>query len=239
MRPLACISAVILLLAACSSDHHEAPLPPRSATVSKPFVPAAADEPAAKAESALPGPFDYWLMALSWSPTWCEANPDNREQCGSKGFGFVLHGLWPQYQRGGGPQDCPTRERVDERTIQRSLGFMPSRGLIIHQWRSHGACSGLGADDYFRLADRAYAAVNIPEVLRAPRQPPRLSANAVRDAFVQANPMLDADALRVICKGDRLSEVRICLDADLDGRRCGSGTRSGCPTGNLRIAVVR
>lgn len=227
------------LLAACSPAQDEAPVAATPAVVSAPFVPSAVDRPGEKSSSKLPGNFDYWLMALSWSPTYCEANPDNREQCGSKGFGFVLHGLWPQYQRGSGPQDCPTRERVDERTIQRSLGFMPSRGLIIHQWRSHGACSGLGADDYFRLADRAFSEVRIPDVLQAPRQPPRLSADAVKTAFVNANPGLDEDSLQVICKGNRLSEVRVCLDGDLDGRQCGAGTRSRCPAGNLRIATVR
>ena len=34
--------------------------------------------------------FDYYLIALSWSPTWCEDNPRDQEQCGSRGFGFIL-----------------------------------------------------------------------------------------------------------------------------------------------------
>lgn len=247
-RLLAAATSLAIALVACS----DAPAPPTSPT--PPTLPtpiatpvATASPPAAvpprhaeaSASTELPGNFDYWLIALSWSPTYCEANPDNRDQCGSKGFGFVLHGLWPQYQRGGGPQDCPTRQRVDERTIDRSMAFMPSRGLIIHQWRSHGSCTRLDADDYFRLADRAYASVRVPDALRAPRQPPRLSARAVQDAFVQANPDLDHDAIRVVCKGGRLSEVRVCVDGNLDGRRCGNDVRNRCPAGDLRIPVVR
>lgn len=238
LRVIGIATAIVTLLVACTQDR-AAPSPP-PVPIALPASPVP-NQPTQKPEAStdMPGNFDYWLIALSWSPTWCEANPDNREQCGNKGFGFVLHGLWPQYQRGGGPQDCPTRQRVDERTIDRSLGFMPSRGLVIHEWRSHGSCTRLDPDDYFRLADRAFGSVRIPDVLSAPRQPPRLSARDISAAFVAANPGLDDSELRIICKGDRLSEVRICVDGDLAGRRCGNDVRTRCPAGNLRIPVVR
>lgn len=187
----------------------------------------------------MPGDFDYWVIALSWSPSYCEVNPDNRDQCGGRGFGFILHGLWPQLDRGGGPLDCPTRQRVGERTIDRSMAFMPSRGLVIHQWRRHGSCSGLGPDAYFDTADRAFSSVIIPTPLAAPRQPPRLSAHDIQAAFASANPWLGDDAIRVVCNGRRLSEVRLCVDGDLQGRRCGADLRSRCPTGDLRIPSVR
>lgn len=187
----------------------------------------------------IPGDFDYWLIALSWSPTWCEFNPDNRDQCGNRGFGFVLHGLWPQNERGGGPQDCRSRQRVSERTIARSMAFMPSRGLVIHEWRSHGSCTTLDPDDYFQLADRAFASVRIPQALRAPQAPPQLSARALASAFVDANPGMPSDAIQIACTGNRLSEVRICADADLSARSCGKLSRSRCPAGILRIPSVR
>ena len=192
-----------------------------------------------KAAKTIPGDFDYWLIALSWSPSWCEFNPDNQEQCGNRGFGFVLHGLWPQYERGGGPQDCRSRQRVPERTIDRSMGFMPSRGLVIHEWRSHGSCTTLDPGDYFVLADQAFASVRIPSVLRAPRSPPQLSARDISRAFVDANPGLASNAIQVVCTGKQLSEVRICADADLSTRMCGKLSRSRCPAGILRIPSVR
>src|SRR5688500_8715794 len=49
------------------------------------------------------GNYDYFVMALSWSPTWCLGHPQDRGQCDGRGYGFILHGLWPQYERGGGP----------------------------------------------------------------------------------------------------------------------------------------
>ena len=226
--------AALFALVGCNAEHG-ANLPVPVATP----TPGTVASTAQAAAAALPGDFDYWLIALSWSPTWCEFNPDNREQCGSRGFGFVLHGLWPQNDRGGGPQNCGSRQRVPERTIDRSLAFMPSRGLIIHEWRSHGSCTTLEPDAYFQLADRAFASVRIPESLRAPKSPPQLSARDIVGQFRAANPGLSSDAIQVMCTGAGLSEVRVCANADLSSRACGKLSRSRCPAGVLRIPSVR
>jgi ribonuclease I len=46
------------------------------------------------------GRFDFFVLSLSWSPQFC-STPAGRKssmQCGgSRAYGFVLHGLWPQY----------------------------------------------------------------------------------------------------------------------------------------------
>ena len=53
-----------------------------------------------------PGKFDFYMLALSWSPSYCEASreraPDRSpdQQCGARPFSFVVHGLWPQYDSG-------------------------------------------------------------------------------------------------------------------------------------------
>ena len=183
--------------------------------------------------------FDYYLASLSWSPTWCEANPEDREQCGRRGYGFILHGLWPQHERGSGPQDCRSKQRPDEKTIARTLAFMPSRGLIEHEWRTHGSCSGLAPEAYFDLADRAYASIQIPPMLTAIAKPPPMTADDLRRAFVEANPDLRADMLGVSCRGNALAEVRICLDTDLRPRPCGRGIGMRCPRTTLRIPLIR
>ncbi|MEM6355323.1 MAG: ribonuclease T, partial [Pseudomonadota bacterium] len=46
-----------------------------------------------------PGRFDYYVMALSWQPSWCAETGDERgaNSCDAgTGTGFILHGLWPQ-----------------------------------------------------------------------------------------------------------------------------------------------
>jgi ribonuclease T2 len=185
--------------------------------------------------------FDYYLMSLSWSPSYCLAHPDESEQCSSKGFGFVLHGLWPEYRSGSGPQHCRANGSPGEATIARTLAFMPSRRLIEHEWQTHGACTGLDAKAYFDLADRAFASVAIPAELQAPRFPPALSATAVVRAFTRANPGLDDSMLGLQCHdGYELTEVRVCLNKDtLSPQACGGRVRNSCRYGTLKIPAVR
>jgi ribonuclease T2 len=106
---------------------------------------------------------------------------------------------------------------------------MPSRDLIEHEWRAHGTCSGLQADAYFELADRAYAAVRIPELMAAGSQPPGMSSEEIRTLFLRADSRLRKDMLVVTCSASRLAEVRVCVDEDLEPRSCGRGIRMQCP----------
>jgi len=175
------------------------------------------------------GPFDYYVMALSWSPTFCQTHPDEEEQCGHKGYGFVLHGLWPQYESGNGPQRCDTDTEPDRKTIATTLAFMPSKRLIKHEWSSHGACSGLDPAAYFRLADRAFASLQVPPDLKAPAQDVQTKSDDLRDMLKRANPALHDDMMSLHCSQGELVEVRVCLDKDLGLRTCGKRMRSGCP----------
>jgi len=187
-----------------------------------------------------PGRFDYYLMSLSWSPSYCQAHPGETEQC-THGFGFVLHGLWPQYRNGSWPQACGNGAGPDEATIARTLAFMPSRGLIAHEWQKHGTCTGLDARAYFDLADRAFASVKVPPALRTPATPPQLGAQDIVDAFVASNPGLRRDMLSVEChNGGELTEVHVCLSKDeLAPQSCGGRVRNTCRVGNLTIPAAR
>lgn len=173
--------------------------------------------------------YDYFVMALSWSPTFCRTHPDEREQCGDKGYGFVLHGLWPQYEGGGGPQRCATDDGPDRRTVERAMAFMPSRRLVNHEWRAHGSCSGMQPAAYFDLADRAFAALQVPPALKAPRRDTQMTADALRASLRKANPGLRDDMMSLHCSQGELVEIRVCLDKDLSLRGCGKRMRTGCP----------
>lgn len=180
-------------------------------------------------DSGAVGAYDYYVMALSWSPTYCQAHPEEDEQCGRKGYGFILHGLWPQYERGGGPELCDTRESgPDRRTVADTLAFMPSRRLINHEWRKHGTCTGLGAEKYFETADRAFAALQVPPELNAPRRTLQMNGDELRTTLKRANPGLRDDMMSLHCSQGQLVEVRVCLDKDTRLRSCGKRMRSGC-----------
>ena len=103
-----------------------------------------------------PGEFDFYVLSLSWSPSFCEQASERGNggrsgaQCGGRPFSFVVHGLWPQYERGF-PEYCQrSAEWLDRNIMTSMLDLMPAPGLIFNEWKKHGTCSGLGATGLFR-----------------------------------------------------------------------------------------
>src|SRR5262249_32948985 len=159
----------------------------------------------------------FYVLALSWSPSYCEAaqnrapNRSSERQCAGRPFSFVVHGLWPQYERGF-PSYCQVpAPRLNRNTVDRMLDIMPSPRLIFHEWDRHGSCSGLAPHAYFETVRKARAIVKIPENYLELDKPITVSPEEVAAAFVKANPGLSRAAVAVLCDGKRLTEVRVCL----------------------------
>lgn len=186
-----------------------------------------------------PGQFDYYLLTLSWSPTYCLIHPDDRSECAHKGYGFVLHGLWPQFDAGGYPENCALDSRLSPTAEAVGRGVYPSPSLMRHEWQRHGTCSGLDAIDYFRTADRALASVRIPPILTAPSTTVTMTATQVAASFRASNAGMPLNGLTVACSRSELSEVRMCLSRDLQPRPCGRGVRSSCPSTPIEIPSSR
>ena len=160
-----------------------------------------------------PGEFDYYAMALSWSPQHCAIKPADREQC-SRQLGFVLHGLWPQYQRGY-PSSC-SRERLDPAMEQQFAGLYPSRFLYGHEWEKHGTCSGLSQEAFHQLASDLRQKVKIPVAYQSPAEPLRKSTFELKADLAAANHWLAPDTRTVACAdgGRFLREIYICINKE-------------------------
>jgi ribonuclease T2 len=185
-----------------------------------------------------PGRFEYYVMSLSWSPQYCSEQPGDRQQCGAgKRYGFVLHGLWPQHERGY-PAFCGAREQVTPGVASEVLPIMPSTRLIQHQWEKHGTCSGLQQDEYFQAALEAFRSIRIPPQFERAARAFSAAPYQLKEAFVKANPQLPLAALRVRCRGRYLDEVRVCLSKDLKYRSCEEDLKDGCP-GSLLVRPLR
>ena len=169
---------------------------------------------AAPREQRPAGDFDFYVLSLSWSPTFCLTHPSN-EQCSGKGYGFVLHGLWPQYAKGGWPASCDAQSRLSAAELAKGALIFPTQALLKHEWAKHGTCSGLDASRYLDATDTALAAVQIPQQLQPFNVPNDLDAQAIENLFRQSNPAMGNHGMAVICKGKVLSEVRVCLSNDL------------------------
>lgn len=196
----------------------------------------------ALAEGERAGEFDYYVLSLSWSPTFCALTGDARgeDQCDPRhDHSFTLHGLWPQYELGW-PSYCRTSARDPSRADTRAMAdIMGSSGLAWHEWKKHGRCSGLSAEDYFVASRLAYERVQIPDVLAELDRDVKLPASVVEDAFLEANPGLARNMITITCEAGRIDEARICLTRDLDFRACGEDTIRDCRMQDALMEAVR
>lgn len=182
------------------------------------------DGPADRKLSNVTGNFDFYLLSLSWSPGFCAtpAGANDPGQCApGRKFSFVLHGLWPQYEQSGWPEDC-SNEPIDPASVQKMIAIMPSEKLIEHEWSKHGTCSGLSAKDYFDEADEAFHSIRIPAPYASLPRALTVSPAEIRSQFAAANPGGGEAEFVVECSGNGryLTEVHACLDKDLTGRAC-------------------
>lgn len=213
-------------------------------------APAAAEgdsrSPRASTVPASDGDFDYFLLVFSWSPTHCSSDAgrgrDDDLQCRSgRPYGFVLHGLWPQNERGW-PEYCESAEphRVSASNMRAALKLSPSTSLVQHEWEKHGVCSGLSQDDYFAAAALAVDSVKVPAVYRAPARPLVTTADEVRRQFLQANRGFPNDGISATCNRNELGEVWVCLDKGLQPRSCSAEVRrKHCGGRQVRMLSVR
>jgi ribonuclease T2 len=198
------------------------------------------------------GVFDYYTLVLAWSPTYCAGlrSKDYEPQCHGDGrsdgrpYTFVLHGLWPQYERGY-PEYCRTAERpfVPRPVINGMLDIMPSPRLVIHEYRKHGTCSGLDPAAYFDAARRLYEKVKIPQRFLNPRAPFFVAPGELVQELVAANPGLTPGMIGIECRGSgqRLREVRICFSREGEFRECGANEdpRRLCRADRMYVPPVR
>jgi ribonuclease T2 len=204
--------------------------------------------PPAQAEEAqqnAPGQFDFYVLSLSWSPSFCAAAAERESrrgptlQCGARPYSFVVHGLWPQYDRGF-PEYCQVpAPRLNRGIVSSMLDLMPAPRLVFNEWDKHGTCAGLPPRAYFDVVRKARAAVKIPPEYVDLDAPLNVTPAAVEEAFVKANPELSRDSMAIGCDKKRLTEVRICLSKELKFRDCAEIARKSCTRDQLVMPPLR
>jgi ribonuclease T2 len=208
------------------------------------FAAAATLAPAQDSRQDQPGQFDFYVLSLSWSPSFCAAVSERGGrgggmQCGARPYAFVVHGLWPQYERGF-PEYCQVpAPRLDRGIVSSMLDLMPAPHLIFNEWDKHGTCSGMSARAYFETVRKARAVVKIPPEYIDLQEPLSVTPAGVKDAFIKANPQLGEEDIAVNCDRRRLSEVRICLSKDLQFRDCPQLARRSCRRDQLIMPPLR
>lgn len=173
---------------------------------------------------AEPARFDYYLLALSVAPAFCEDEPQRKQQfaqcralseTGFKAMPLTLHGLWPNRNDRKHPAYCggetggafcslpPLRLPPDARA---RLGqVMPASAdcLDRYQWAKHGSCSGLAEAAYFAAAAALTERVNRAiggEIAR--HMGGEVDLLLLREALAKADPALK-DAVTFDCQTPR------------------------------------
>jgi ribonuclease T2 len=206
------------------------------------LVLSAAALPAQDARQNNPGEFDFYVLSLSWSPSFCDAAGERAQQqaeCGERPYSFVVHGLWPQYEKGF-PEYCQVpAPRLDRNIISSMLDLMPAPRLIFREWDRHGTCSGLAARAYFETVRKARAIVKIPPEFLEVKSELTVTPDAVEEAFTKANPGLSRGAIAVGCDNKRLREIRICMTRELGFRDCTEVEQRSCRRDKLVMPPLR
>ena len=191
------------------------------------------------------GQFDFYVLSLSWSPSFCAAAAERHNggtpslQCGARPYSFVVHGLWPQYVKGF-PEYCQVPSpRLYHGIVSSMLDLMPAPRLVYNEWDKHGTCSGLAPRDYFDTVRKARAAVKIPPEYIDLKEPLSVAPAAIEEAFIKANPGLAENGFAIECDKKRLTEVRICLSKDLQFRDCDEIARHSCRREQLLMPPLR
>jgi ribonuclease T2 len=223
----------------CLLDHCADKASPSDAVIDDAaHEPPGADPSSARARAApigrgAPGDFDFYVLALSWSPSFCKTPAAARagSQCDpGAGLGFVVHGLWPQYEHGY-PEDCPLGTRSPSRiALQGAAGVYASEALARYEWRKHGVCSGKSPTDYFNDVRRARETIVVPAPFQSAKADQSWTSIDIERAFFAVNARLRPGMIGVACRQGVLQEVRVCLSKDLrDFRACPEVARRGCP----------
>ncbi|WP_298426879.1 ribonuclease T2 [Rhodoblastus sp.] len=214
---------------------------------SSPDAPAAsAPDPAPWRRSsgggALAGDFDFYVLALSWSPSFCAMGGAARSpaQCASGANpGFVVHGLWPQNDYGY-PRQCPGNGFLPFSVLSSLGDLYPDQGLARHEWRQHGLCSGKPPSGYFADVRTARDAIAVPPAFKAPATDLRLSPLDVQRAFFDANPRLRPGMMAVTCRRGLFQEARFCLSKDLRAFvPCPQVAQQGCRSQSVVLPAAR
>ncbi len=181
-------------------------------------------------------PVSGYTLALSWSPQHCRNAADSVQCSGRNGrFGLIVHGLWPDGQRGSWPQWCGKGRAVSPQTVKRHLCMTPSPRLMARQWAKHGSCMTSSPDAYFKVTAILWRSLRLPDLAALSRRS-ELSAGDVRRAMARANPAIAPQSIAVITgRGGWLEEIRLCYGRDFMPKPCDRGRTGAADKAGVRI----
>jgi ribonuclease T2 len=176
--------------------------------------------------------FDFYVLSMSYQPEFCyQHRHDDFSGCEAplefwRGS-LTIHGLWPEFKDGKYPSTCSSEkfnpETVDDLGEDRFNTFWPNvkatdhsrshYSFWEHEWTKHGTCTGLSQDEYFDTALTHF--LPSPNIIRENYGSTVNKSDLLR-AYSQDADSKYGDVV-LVCSGNFLSEVRICVGRTEDG----------------------
>lgn len=193
-----------------------------AATMSCAIPPDLAPAPVVAAEERRILPVTELVLAYYWWPQECRRDDTKGTPGCAAGFGFKVHGLWPDAAHRTWPQYCAAPTPIDLPTLRATYCTTPSPSLMQHEWAKHGTCGWPSPAAYFAQARKVADTIRMPDIDALPAA--GLTVGAVRDAVVAANPQLPRASLFVgTDRKQWLTEVRVCLTTAYVPTPCADG----------------
>ncbi|MDF3029932.1 MAG: ribonuclease [Moraxellaceae bacterium] len=197
------------------------------------WLPAAATT--ALAAEPVAGAFDYYTLAITLTPAYCDHNPKLRktQQCRAR-RPLNVHGLWPTRSKGAAPEFCAGPALALSPAREQGLrNLMPDAGWRQQEWERRGRCSGLDADSYFAMVEKEFQDLKLPAQLQAQGRNRLVKREALLAEFHRLNPGFPARGVMLRCsnKGrpQMLTEIHVCLTPDGYPTECVANFTPNCP----------
>jgi ribonuclease T2 len=195
--------------------------------------------PPAPKGKGVAGEYDYYMLSLGWTPEDCArqgAKADPARCSGDGRAGFLVRGLWPEFEKGGRPENCGRVPPVPAEMLEAIRPIMAGDEAIQQLWRKHGSCTGLSVDYYFADLRIAFERVKLPDILKQPSSGFSLPAIEAVHRIADLNPELPPESIAGVCEKKQLVEVRLCVNKDLEARTCPPKITANCGE-NDRLSV--
>ncbi len=161
---------------------------------------------------------DSYLLAMAWQPEACRshaADTSDPSACDGERT-WTLHGLWPNSDDGKHPRYCRPSQALSETVTAQTFCMIPSARLQQHEWAAHGTCAWDSPEAYFDQSRTLWDGLSRPAL-----DQDTITAGALRDAFVAANPALPRAAIAIATAPEgQLREVRLCHDLAFKPTAC-------------------
>jgi ribonuclease T2 len=171
--------------------------------------------------------FDFFLFVLQWDSS---VSTDY----------FTIHGLWPEYNNGNYPSNCPG-PAFNVSAIQDLVNnldqYWPSNqggndDFWEHEWSKHGTCSNFGQHAYFQNALIFQNKFDIKSALDNANIVPSSSKKYTASSISQAIDRSFGATPALHCDSSTFSEAAVCLTKSLSLMDCPSnlGSYFQCPS---------